>query len=59
MGSTGCVNWIFSKKGLITVSIIENGEDELMEIALAAGADDMQTAGDVYEITCARLLMTN
>jgi YebC/PmpR family DNA-binding regulatory protein len=52
MGSTGCVNWIFRKKGLITVSTSKMAEDELMEIALAAGAEDMQTAGDVYEITC-------
>ncbi len=52
MGSAGCVNWIFRKKGLITVSTSKMGEDELMEIALAAGADDMQTAGEVYEITC-------
>jgi len=52
MGSTGCVNWIFRKKGLITVSTSKMAEDELMEIALAAGADDMQTAGEVYEITC-------
>ena len=52
MGSAGCVNWIFHKKGLITVSTSKMAEDELMEIALAAGAEDMQTAGDVYEITC-------
>ena len=52
MGATGCVNWIFRKKGLITVSVSKMAEDELMEIALAAGAEDMQTAGEVYEITC-------
>ncbi len=52
MGGTGCVNWIFRKKGLITVSTSKMDEDTLMEIALAAGAEDMQTAGDVYEITC-------
>jgi YebC/PmpR family DNA-binding regulatory protein len=52
MGTSGCVSWMFSKKGLITVSTSSTDEDELMEIALGAGADDMQTTGDVYEITC-------
>ena len=53
LGTSGCVNWMFSQKGLITVSITEVSEEGLMEIALAAGADDMQTTGQVYEITCA------
>jgi len=43
---------MFSKKGLITVNTSSIGEDELMEIALGAGADDMQTIGNVHEITC-------
>ncbi|MBE0537401.1 MAG: YebC/PmpR family DNA-binding transcriptional regulator [Phycisphaerae bacterium] len=53
LGATGCVNWMFSKKGLITVRSDAIAEDDLMEIALAAGADDMQNTGPVYEITCA------
>ncbi len=52
LGTSGCVSWMFSKKGLITVGTGDADEDELMEIALAAGADDMQTIGDVFEITC-------
>jgi YebC/PmpR family DNA-binding regulatory protein len=52
LGASGCVNWMFSKKGLITVSTSAIEEDELMEIAIGAGADDMETATDVYEITC-------
>jgi YebC/PmpR family DNA-binding regulatory protein len=52
LGTSGCVNWMFSKKGLITVSTAETGEEQLLEIALNAGADDMQTTGGVYEITC-------
>jgi YebC/PmpR family DNA-binding regulatory protein len=52
LGTGGCVNWMFSKKGLITVSTAEIDEEQLMEIALNAGADDMQNTGEVYEITC-------
>jgi YebC/PmpR family DNA-binding regulatory protein len=52
LGTSGCVNWMFSKKGLITVRTADAAEDELMEIALAAGADDMQNTGELFEITC-------
>lgn len=52
LGTGGCVNWMFSKKGLITVSTDEIDEEQLLEIALNAGADDMENTGEVYEITC-------
>ncbi|MHC4265196.1 MAG: YebC/PmpR family DNA-binding transcriptional regulator [Planctomycetota bacterium] len=52
MGTSGCVNWIFSKKGLITVKVDDVDEDTLMEIALSSGADDMENTGHVYEIMC-------
>jgi YebC/PmpR family DNA-binding regulatory protein len=52
LGTSGCVNWMFSKKGLITVNASAVGEDELLEIALGAGADDMQNMGEVFEMTC-------
>jgi YebC/PmpR family DNA-binding regulatory protein len=52
LGTTGCVGWMFSKKGLITVGASKIGEDDLMELALGAGAEDMQNTGEVYEITC-------
>ena len=52
LGTSGCVNWLFSKKGLITVSTDNADEDELLEIALGAGADDMENMGEVFEITC-------
>lgn len=52
LGTSGCVNWMFSKKGLITVKTAGTNEDELMEIVLAAGADDMTNSGELFEITC-------
>lgn len=52
LGTSGCVNWMFSQKGLITVNTSSVDEERLLEIALGAGASDMQTMGEVYEITC-------
>ena len=51
MASAGSVAWLFSKKGLINIDkkIIE--EDKLMNIILEAGAEDMKTEGDSYEVT--------
>ena len=50
MGKTGCVSYMFSKKGVIIVDKDTIGEDELMDIALDAGAEDMLTEDDCYEI---------
>lgn len=50
MGEAGSVAWIFDKKGYIVVEKSAKSEDELFEIVSEAGADDMQDAGDVYEI---------
>jgi YebC/PmpR family DNA-binding regulatory protein len=52
LGATGCVGWMFKKKGVITVKASAIDENALMELALGAGADDMTTAGDFYEIVC-------
>ncbi len=52
LGAGGCVNWMFSKKGLITVNTANVDEEQLFEIALSAGADNMQNTGEVFEITC-------
>jgi len=52
LGTSGCVNWMFTKKGLITVNAANANEEQLLEIALSAGADDMQAEGEVFEITC-------
>ncbi len=52
LGGTGCVGWMFHKKGLITVRTDKANEDELMELALSAGAEDMNNTPEFYEITC-------
>ena len=50
MGESGSVGWMFDKKGYIVVDKAAKSEDELFEIAIEAGADDMQDEGDVFEI---------
>ena len=51
LGENGCVAWMFQQKGLITVKTESKDEDELMELAIDVGADDMQTVDGRYEIT--------
>ncbi|MEG1645828.1 MAG: YebC/PmpR family DNA-binding transcriptional regulator [Clostridia bacterium] len=50
LGTNGCVSYMFEKKGVILVDKGDLTEDDIMEIALEAGADDIQTTEDVYEI---------
>lgn len=50
LGEAGSVAWMFDKKGYFVVDKADKGEDELFEIAIEAGADDMQDEGDVFEI---------
>ena len=51
MAGPGSVNWIFAKKGFIMVKTDNADEDNLMSIALDAGAEDMQIEEFMYEIT--------
>ena len=50
LGEAGSVAWMFDKKGYIVVDKEAKSEDELFEIALEAGADDVKDEGDVFEI---------
>lgn len=53
LGSTGCVAWMFESKGLFLVSAEGLDEDKLMDLALEAGADDVQATDDgKFEVTC-------
>ena len=51
LGESGCVAWMFDKKGLIQVDKKSISEDDLMELALEAGAEDVveeETEFQVY-----------
>lgn len=50
LGSTGCVSYMFTKKGVIIVDKELYTEDEMMMNALDAGADDMVADEDIFEI---------
>jgi len=52
MGESGCVSWMFEKKGLIIVNDNQLNEDEFMMLVLDAGAEDLQKVGDVFQVIC-------
>jgi YebC/PmpR family DNA-binding regulatory protein len=54
MGESGCVGYMFEKKGLIVVPGDAMDEDGLMELALDAGADDLQSVEGHFEIITAK-----
>jgi YebC/PmpR family DNA-binding regulatory protein len=50
LGSTNSVNWMFHSKGVILVPKSAKDEDSLMEVVLEAGAEDLLSDGEEYEI---------
>ena len=53
LGESGCVAWMFGRKGLITLSTSQIEEDDLLEIVLESGGDDIKMESDAYEIVTA------
>jgi YebC/PmpR family DNA-binding regulatory protein len=50
LGENGCVGWMFEKKGIIIVPTGEIKEDDLMELIMEAGADDLEPVNEGFEI---------
>jgi len=50
MSEAGSVAWMFDRKGLISVDRYKATEDDVLVAALEAGAEDVRSVGDVYEI---------
>ena len=50
LGATNSVAWMFSKRGLIVVEKAKADEEKLLNIALEAGADDVQDEGESWEV---------
>ena len=53
LGEVGSVGWMFDRKGIILVDAARVDEDELLGLALDAGAADMRRADSVFEVTAA------
>ena len=53
LGEVGCVSWMFDLKGSIEVERDKVDEDDLMTAALDAGAEDVKTENDFYEVVTA------
>lgn len=53
MAEPGAVSWMFTKKGIVQVPKAGVGEDDLMTVVLAAGAEDMADDGDTWMVTTA------
>lgn len=51
MGQTGCVSFMFDKKGIIVIEKNDIDEDEITMDALEAGAEDISGEDECYEIT--------
>lgn len=53
LGTTGCVSYMFNKKGVIVIEKTSTtmDEEELMMLALDAGAEDFNSEDEIYEIT--------
>lgn len=53
LGESGCVAWMFRKRGVITIDKGAAEEDKLIELALEAGADDVTSDADGYQVLTA------
>jgi YebC/PmpR family DNA-binding regulatory protein len=50
IGESGCVAWMFKKKGYIVIDKSKAAEDKLLEVVLASGAEDLRDDGSNWEI---------
>jgi len=52
LGASGCVGFLFNFKGLFVIDAKHVAEERLMEVALEAGADDVEFVEGFFEVTC-------
>jgi YebC/PmpR family DNA-binding regulatory protein len=50
LGETGCVGWMFKKRGVVGIDKSAIDEDKLLELALEAGADDVSSDSDSFQV---------
>jgi len=59
LGATGCVAYLFQRKGSVRLPQSAVTEDRLMEVAIEAGADDVKPSGDRWEVICEPAVMAD
>jgi YebC/PmpR family DNA-binding regulatory protein len=52
LGASGCVSYLFNFKGLFLIDAKHVSEENLMDVALEAGADDIELIEGFWEVTC-------
>jgi YebC/PmpR family DNA-binding regulatory protein len=52
MAGAGSTSWLFSAKGIFSIEKDKTNEEDLMELVLDAGAEDINSEGEYFEITC-------
>ncbi len=50
LGATGCVAWMFERKGVVVIDGEQIEEEALLELAMEAGAEDVKTADGKHEV---------
>lgn len=59
LGATGCVAWMFERRGLVRLPLNACDEERLLEIALEAGAEDVSRGAEHWEVRCEPSSMTS
>ena len=52
LGEAGCVAWMFSKQGSVVVPKQKASEEQMLDIVLDAGAEDLRDEGELWEVVC-------
>ncbi|MEM8945459.1 MAG: YebC/PmpR family DNA-binding transcriptional regulator [Planctomycetota bacterium] len=50
LGATGCVAWMFERKGVVVIDAQQTDEETLLELAMEAGAEDVKTLDDKFQV---------
>ncbi|MBB5022664.1 YebC/PmpR family DNA-binding transcriptional regulator [Desulfurispira natronophila] len=53
LGESGCVAYMFDRKGIITINSDAASEDDVMMVALESGAEDVKNADGIFEVLTA------
>ena len=52
LGATGCVAWMFERKGVVVIDEKQTDEESLLELAMESGAEDVKTVDGKFEVIC-------